>query len=160
VAESFSCLNFLPTTLSVCSFAEGPSEWVREKPCFESLQRFRDSMAENLVRFEEILTVLGKDAQTEHQVMLDKADHCLHIMQSALADRFALKAAVDELKETGAEFFEMSNPNTDLQIPNQKWLVKLRLSHKHCDAFMMCMDMELFRMRGDIVWVMPRDLEF
>ena len=109
--------------------------------------------------FEEILIVLGKDAQTEHQVMLDKADHCLHIMQSALADRFALKAAVDELRDKGAEFYETSNPNTDLQIPNQKWLVKLRLSHKHCDAFMMCMDVELFRMRGGIVWVMPRDSE-
>ena len=73
VAQAYSYLNFLPATLSMCSFTGSASDWAVQKPCFESLQSYCDAMEGNLVRIEENLAALGQDAQTEHQDMLDKA---------------------------------------------------------------------------------------
>ena len=94
------------------------------------------------------------------QTMLAKASRCLDIMNSALADRVCLKAAIDTLKVKGGEFHEVKASNKDFRNSNQKWLVRLCLTHGDCAALMQFMDQDLFRRRGDIVWNMPCDREF
>ena len=159
-AQAFSCLDVLPAVLSMCSFTGNDRDWAVEKPCFQSLQRYQESMEVNLIRFEQLLVELGQDAKTEHQRMLAEAYRCFYIMNSALADRVCLKAAIDKLKVKGGEFHEVRASNKDVQISNQKWLVRLRLTHFDCEALMQCMDKDVFRSRGDIVWTMPYDKEF
>ncbi len=81
-AQAFSCLDVLPAVLSMCSFTGNDRDWAVEKPCFQSLQRYQESMEVNLIRFEQLLVELGQDAKTEHQRMLAEAYRCLYIMNA------------------------------------------------------------------------------
>jgi hypothetical protein len=160
VAEAYSAVGLLRATLASCAFTGSEHDWHMEQSCMDKLQDFIHAMSCNLTRFDDFLADMGVDQQEPFQSIFQVSSKCLHILRTALDDRFELKRHVDALKVLGATFYETKVSTKQLSIPSSKWLTSVIMSHAVFEELIQHVDLDSLSRHGDVVLKIPRDMMF
>ncbi len=123
----------------------------------DKLQDFIHAMSSNLTRFDAFLADMGVDQQEPFRGIFQVSSECLHILRTALDDRFELKGHVDALKVFGATFHETKVSTKQLSIPSSRWLTSVIMSHAVFEELIQHVHLDSLSRHGDVVFKVPRD---